>query len=416
MSRLLRRGPRGRVWAAVAALVVVAGVGTWLLTRGGASPAVAATTTAQATASTMKQTVSASGTIDAADTADLDFAVSGTVTSVLVAAGDHVKVGQALATIDPTALVAARAAAQASLTAADEQLTSDEDAGASAVQVAADKTAIVSAQASLDQASKDVDHATLRATIAGQVTSLNLAVGDVVGSSSGNGNGGNGNSGNSGSGGTGSSGSSSTSQVTITSTGSFVVDATVAAADVSQLKTGMQAQITATGVTDTIYGVVSSVGLVAQTSDSGAAVFPVTIKVTGNPSGVYAGTSATVAIIVQETPNVLTVPSRALKTSGSTTYVMKVVGGKAVRTTVTTGTTYGAETQVLSGLKDGDTVQVPGFTLPSGLSSRGTRSGNGGFGEGGFGGGGFGGGGGGGFGGGPEVFVQNGSGATGGKG
>ena len=406
MSRLLRRRS---MWAAVVALVVVGGVGTWLLTRGGAGPAAAATTTAQATTSTMKQTVAASGTIDAANTADLDFAVSGTVTSVLVAAGDHVKAGQALATIDPTALDAARTAAQASLTAADEQLTSDDDAGASAVQIAADRSAIVSAQASLNQATQDVDDATLRATIAGQVTSLDLAVGDVVsGSSTGSttGSGGKGSS----SGGTGSASSSaSSSQVTITSTGRYVVDATVPAGDVSQLKTGMQAQITATGVTETIYGVVSSVGLVAQTSDSGAAVFPVTIKVTGTPSDVYAGTSATVSITVKETPNVLTVPSRALKTSGSTTYVMKVVAGKPVRTTVTTGTTYGAQTQVRSGLKDGDTVQVPGFTLPSGFASRGTRIGGGA----GFGGAGFGD-----LGGGPQVFVQDGgpAGSTGGKG
>lgn len=389
MSRLLRRRS---VWAVVAALVVVAGVGAWLLTRGGASPAVAATTTAQATTSTMKQTVSATGTIDPAATADLDFAVSGTVTSVLVTEGQNVTVGQALATIDPAAAVAARTAAQASLTAADEQLTSDEDADASAVQIAADKTAIVSAQASLDQAKQNVDDATLRATIAGQVTSLDLAVGDVVGSSGGN----------------GASGSSdTTSSVTITSTGSYVVDATVSASDVGQLKTGMQAQITATGVTDTVYGVVSSVGLVAQTSDSGAAVFPVTVKVTGTPKDVYAGTSATVSIIVTETPNVLTVPSRALKTSGGTTYVMKVVGGKAVKTTVTLGTTYGAQTQILSGLASGDTVQVPGFTLPTGISSRGARSGSG---ETGFGGGGFGGNG-------PPVIIDGGpGGATGGKG
>ena len=144
------------------------------------------------------------------------------------------------------------------------------------------------------------------------------------------------------------------------------MDATVAAEDVDQLKKGMQAQVTATGVTDTIYGTVKTVGLVAQTNDSGAAVFPVTIEVTGKQKDLFAGVSATVTVIVKETPDVLTVVSRALTTEDNKTYVTQVVDGKQVKTEVKTGETYGMTTEITSGLEDGDTVVIPGFTAPTG--------------------------------------------------
>lgn len=380
MRRLLR-GRRSRWLAAVVVVMVVVGaVGGWLILRGGGSSAAAAPTTTQVTASTMKESVSATGTVDAAKTADLGFEVSGTVTKVYVKQGRTVSVGQALAKVDPTALVATRTAARASLSAAETQLTDDEDADASAVQLASDQSAIISARASLDQARTDVQNAVLRSTIAGQITSLDLTVGDLVGSGSGSGGSSSSSSGSSGS--TSSTSSSTTSsssaEVTVTSTGDYVVDATVAASEASELKKGLEAQVTVTGVTDTVYGTVSSVGAVAETDTSGAAVFPVTIKLTGDQSDLFAGASATASITVKETPNVLTVSSRALQTSGSTTYVMKMVDGQAVKTVVKTGTTYGAVTQILSGLTSGDTVQVPGFSPPAGAGTGRSTTGYGG--------------------------------------
>lgn len=409
MKRRLRRPGKRGLAILVAVLVVVGGLGAWLLTRGGGSAAPQAMT-AQATSGTVKQSVSASGTIEPAKTADLDFGVSGTVTKVYVAAGDKVTKGQALAKVDDTALVAARTAAQASYAAAVTQHTDDADAGASDVQLAADQTAELSAQSDLASAVQDVKNAVLRSTINGTVSSIDLAVGDVVGGSgssgstgSSTGSGSSGGSSLSNAASSSSSSSSSTSAVTVTSSNKYVVSATVSADEATQVKKGMQAQITATGSTATIYGTVSSVGMVAQTSSSGAAVFPVTIAVTGAQKGLYAGTSATASITVKQVQNVLTVSSRAIRSSGSSTYVMKMVGGKAVKTPVKIGTVYGATTQILSGLSSGDTVQIPGITLPSGSGSggtRGTRSGSGGFGgAGGFPSGGFGGGAGGSFGG-----------------
>ncbi len=333
-------------------LVVAAGGGGWLMTRD--SSGATASTTETVSSQTIQQTVSADGTIAARTTADESFAVSGTVTRVAVAEGDRVRKGAVLAVVDSDALVAAREAAESSLEAAESQLDDDQDAGASDVQLAADQANVVSARATLADARQAVDDATLRATVAGTVTSVGIGKGDSVGTST-----------------TAptvdtSTTSTETSAITIVSTGSFVVDATVAAEDVDQLKKGLQAEVSATGVDDTIYGTVSEVGLVAQTNDSGAAVFPVTIDVTGRQEDLYAGVSATASIVVKQVPDVLTVPSRALSTDDGATYVTRVVDGDEVRTEIEIGEAYGMSTEVTSGLEEGDEVVVPGFTRPTG--------------------------------------------------
>ncbi|MCW2764632.1 MAG: Membrane fusion protein macrolide-specific efflux system, partial [Nocardioides sp.] len=333
-SRLLLVGP-------LVLLVAVASTGAWMLTRD--SSAAVTPTTATVTSQTMKQTVAASGTIEPARTADLDFAVSGTVTSVKVAEGDRVTKGQALATINAAALTASRTATAASLAAAYTQLDTDTAAAASDTQLAADNAAIVAARADLTDAQDAVAAATLRSTIRGKVVSLTLAKGDVVGATGGASGGAA--TGASGGAATGTTTTTTTSAVTVVSSRRYVVAATVSAADVKSLKEGLQAEITPTGATAPVYGTVSSVGLVAQTNSSGAAVFPVVIDVTGAQKDLYAGTTADASIIVKQVEGVLTVPSRALQSDGSTTYVNRIVNGKTVKTTVKTGTAYGPSTE-----------------------------------------------------------------------
>jgi multidrug efflux pump subunit AcrA (membrane-fusion protein) len=390
----------------VAAAVLVAGGGSWLALAGGQG-----TSTQQITATvsrgTFKSTVTATGTITPAHDSTLTFTSSGTVTLVPVTVGQKVKKGAVLARIDDAALIAQRDAASSQVSAAETQLSSD--SGGTSAQIASDQASLDSARSQLTQAQDAVDNATLRAPFAGTVSAVGYAVGDTVGGSSSGGGSNNGNGNN--------SSSSSTSGITVISPDSLLVSANVSASDVTSLKTGMQATITPTGGTDTDYGVLTSVGVIASASDSGAAQFPVTIQVTGSTAGLYPGASASVAITTKEADNVLTVPTQALHSSGTTTYVYVIQGSKEVKTTVTVGTTYGLQTQVLSGLKVGDQVEVISFTRTGGGGTGTIRrglGGEGGFGGGGFGGGGFGGSGstGGGFGGGG--FSTGGNGVFGG--
>jgi hypothetical protein len=154
---------------------------------------------------------------------------------------------------------------------------------------------------------------------------------------------------------------------------SLEVDANVSAADVSRLKKGMQVEITPTGGGDVVYGTVSEVGVIATASDSGAAQFPVTVDVTGRPTGLYAGSTASLAITVKQATDVLAVSTQALHADGDQTFVYLVDGSKRTKRVITVGETYGMQTEVRSGLKEGDVVELISFSAPRGGNNGGTN-------------------------------------------
>jgi multidrug efflux pump subunit AcrA (membrane-fusion protein) len=375
------------VIAAVTALVVVGGGGAWAATRSSSSSA-AAPTLVSATSSTIRDSVSASGTIQPAQRADLSFAVSGTVTSLPVAAGDQVKAGATLAMVDSASLQSAVTSAQANVTATQDQLSTQQGAASSAVQIASTQAQLVDVQGKLTDARTALTAASMTSPITGTVAQVNIAMGDKLGSTASTGAGSG--SGASSSSGSGSSSSSSTAQIVVISTTSWMVTASVGSADLPRLKKGMQAEITPTGSATKIFGTVKSIGIVASSSSSGSATFPVTITVTGSPKGLYAGGAANVSIIVKQIENLLTVPTNALHTESGKTVVHQIINGAQVSTPVKIGTTYGPVTQILSGLKAGDKVVGTAFRN---AGAGGTRSRTGGGTGGAGGGGGFGGGG-----------------------
>ena len=394
---------RHTIIAAVIVLVVVGGGGAWAATRS-PSPTAAAPTLVSVTTSTIRQSVSATGTLQPAHRADLTFAVSGTVTSLPVVVGDTVRAGANLATVDTSSLETAVTSAQASVSATQDQLTAQQDAGASAVQIASSQAQLADAQAKLADSETALAAASMTSPIARTVAQVNIAVGDKVGgtasASSSSASGGGGSPSASGGGGSSPSSasastSSSTAQIVVISTTSWVVSASVGSADLPQLKKGQQAEITPSGSTTKVFGTVKSVGIIASSSSSGSASFPVTIAVTGSPKGLYAGGAVDVAIIVKQVENLLSVQTNAVHTEGGKTVVYQMKDGAQVSTPVKVGTVYGAVTQILSGLKAGDKVVATSFRPGGGRPSGGTGTRQGGGtgggvpGGGGFGGGGF---------------------------
>ena len=433
-------GPKRRKWftrrpaiiSATAVVAVAAGVGIWLATTSSSASTLITTTTTVQTVSTgtITQTVASSGTIEPSSQASLNFGQSGRVTAVDVTVGQTVTAGQALATIDGSSLTASLAQAQAVLANDQAQLSSDQAAGASSAQIASDQASVDSTQTQVTSAQTALSEATLTSTIAGTVASVSLTVGQQVsgsssssgstagssstsgsaagsGSSAGGGSfsGGGASSGAAGgasssSGSSSSSSSSSTSaQVVVVSTGSYIVNTTVGSTQIGQLKLGDQATVTVSGSTTPVYGTVGSIGLLATTT-SGVSTFPVVIDVTGSPTGLYGGSSATVSIVTQELPGVVVVPTTAIQYSGNGTTVTLDSNGSKVTRTVTIGAASGGNTQVTGGLSVGDKIYVTKITFHgatgagrSGLFGRtGGGFGGGGFGGGGGGGGGFGGG------------------------
>lgn len=371
---------RRRWWVAALVLVLAAGTTTvWLVRRGDGETVQRITATVQR--GTYKTTVSADGTIAPKREADLSFSSSGVVSAVLVEAGDRVHKGEVLARIDDATLLAQRTAAASAVTAAET--TAADDGSESAGQRAANDAALASARAQLEEAEQAVADAALTAPFTGTVSAVGVTVGDPVGSSGGSGGG---------SGMAATADTSASAAVSLISPRRLLVEASVSAADVSQVKKGMQVEITPTGGSAASFGVVSSVGVIASASSTGAATFPVTVEVTGKPTGLYPGASASVAITVKQAADVLAVPTQAVRGSGEETYVYVVDGGRRVRTTIAVGATYGVQTEVTSGLKEGDVVELASFRRPTGgtVTNRGGQSGlQGGFPAGGFPGGGL---------------------------
>jgi len=276
-----------------------------------------------------------------------------------------VKKGARLATVGADDLQASVDMAKASLDAAEEQLSSQESAGASDIQVASAKAQVAVAASTLQQAKQDRSDATLTAPFAGTVATVSIATGDNVGGS-----------GNA----VGSSGdaTASSAQIVLISTDAWKVDASLTTADLASVKKGLQVEITPSGTGTKVFGTVSSVGVIASSS-GGTATFPVTIAVTGRPTGLYAGGTADVVIIVKQLNDVLTVPTAAIRTVDGKTVVRRVLDGKEVDTPVTVGAVYGPSTQITKGLSAGDTVTIADIRLTGGGQRPGqnNRGGNG---------------------------------------
>ncbi len=168
--RRRRRPTRNQALVGLA-VVLAAAVGvvvTLVATSGGsASSSPLSVTTQRVTVSTgtMRQTVAASGTIQPAEQADLQFGVSGQVTAVDVAAGQKVTAGQVLAKVDPTALQDEVNAAQATLSSDQARLSTDQADAATASQIDSDQAAVTSATSQLSSAQTNLADANLTSTI-----------------------------------------------------------------------------------------------------------------------------------------------------------------------------------------------------------------------------------------------------------
>jgi multidrug efflux pump subunit AcrA (membrane-fusion protein) len=367
------------VLVAVIALVLGGGGAAWAKTRG--STATGSTTQfVAAKVATVTQTVAASGTIAAASEADLDFGAAGRVTAVLVATGDPVRKDQPLARIGRASLRADYDAAKAEREAAVDAVS--QDSGDSSAERSADAAQVTAATTAVKEARQALAGATLRSTIAGTVTSVDLTRGEQVSSGSSSSDTSSAATTTRGAGAstatsTTSSTSSTGSQVVVQSAGT-IVNGTVDDTDVQQVKPGQSVAITPDGATAPVSGVVRSVGSVPS-STSGVVAFPIVVRVSGHPSGVYAGAAATMTITTKHVSNVLEIPTLAVTYTGSTASVVVQQGGSTVKRTVTIGTTYGLESQVLSGVTAGEKVRVtiPSFGARTGRPGGGTGFGSG---------------------------------------
>ena len=440
-SKLPRRKRISMIVVPVLAIVVF---GVWWFAFRSSGGSSAAATTATATATTkqlatvtrgpMNDTVSAEGTVAAAQTDDLSFASAGTVTAVNVKAGDTVAAGEVLATIDFSALQAAVTSANSNLATAKAKLSNDETAGTSSAQITADQAIVTSANDALTTAYAAFVHSSLAANFNGTVAAVNITVGEQLSSggsggtsTTGSGSGSGQSSASIGSGSASrlgastSSSSTSTAQIQVVSNGDYTVQLAVDSTDITTVAVGQAATLTLSSASSAAGGgfggrgggfgggttggttattaapraragaatataTVTGVSKVA-TATSGVATYPVTISFKAPSTSFYVGSTVIGAITTAARPNVIQVPARAVTTvNGVSTVVLTTNGkldGPTETRTVTTGATSNGQIEITKGLQVGDKVieTLPNFAAL--LGRGGTGTGGGGFGGGG---------------------------------
>ncbi len=232
-------------------------------------------------------------------------------------------------------------------------------------QIAADQAAIDTAQAELTVAEQSLAEANLTSPINGTIVSVGINVGDTV------------------------SANSSTDVIVIIGTQSFEVAGTLSSSQVPSVKVGDSAGVQVDGIDGTMDGTVSQVGPV-QSGTSGY-TYPVVVALPPSATGLFTGSTANVVIATGAVANVVAVPTSAMQSLGSRSYVEMLSNGTLTRKVIKVGMVGDTYTQVLSGLTPGQSVVLADYAEPVPSSNTSTL---GGFGGGGFGGGGFGGGGG----------------------
>jgi HlyD family secretion protein len=200
------------------------------------------------------------------------------------------------------------------------------------------------AKAQRDLAQLKVNQGTLTAPIPGVLTQVNGVPGQSTG------------------GGSSTSGTTATSSAVnfdIVDDSELHIDVNVSESDAGNIKVGQVAAVTLDSVPgQPLQGSVQRINPVATTT-SNVTAFPVRIMLSPTSAPVRAGANATVQIVTNRLTNVLTVPSRAVQTVNGQQAVTVLFNNSTFLVPVRAGLTDGRNTEIVSGLNEGDTVVLP---------------------------------------------------------
>ena len=225
-------------------------------------------------------------------------------------------------------------------------------------QIASDQASIDSAEADLTNAEQSLNEATLNSPITGTVVSVDITVGDTVIADSG------------------------TEIITIIGTKSYEVQGTLDSSQVPSVKVGQSATVQVDGTDGSLDGTVSQVGPVQ--SSNGEYSYPVVVALPATNDALFSGSTANVVIDTGSVSNVVAVPTSAVETRGSSSYVIELDKGVLTTKVIKVGMVGDTYTQVLSGLSDGQSVVLADYAeaVPSSNTDLTNALGGGGFGGG----------------------------------
>ena len=168
-------------------------------------------------------------------------------------------------------------------------------------------------------------------------------------------------------------GSSTSNQkvATIKTEGMPIVSVNLSEIDVSVIELGQKAVITLDSIPDkTFIGKVIGVDRIGQTT-SGVTQYPAIIQLDSSSTEILPNMTVTTNIITDRKDNVLLVPLNTVQTQGGQSYVTVLVDGKSQSIPVEIGLSSDTQTEIVSGLNEGDLV-VSGSISSTGSQQNGT--------------------------------------------
>lgn len=219
--------------------------------------------------------------------------------------------------------------------------------------------AIEQAQSSLNTAWYSYQQASpiIYAPISGTVSGLSLQIGSVINSQS------------------SSNTSATTNKIANIKTDALpTLSINLTEIDVPKIKIGDKSTITFDAFSDkTFTGKVISIDMVGSVS-SGVTNYPTVILLDTNSNAILPNMGVSVNIITNTKDDVLLISSSAIKTnSDNTNYVQILKNGKPTDQTVEIGLASDSQTEIVSGLSEGDTV-VTSTTQATGITTQQTKS------------------------------------------
>lgn len=133
--------------------------------------------------------------------------------------------------------------------------------------------------------------------------------------------------------------------------------------DTVKVAKGQKARIVFDALPDKTF--VGQIGEIDQTpiEQSGVVSYEASLTMNKESERIFSGMTSAVEIIITEKTDVITVPNLAITSRKGKTFVQKIVDGKAEEVEVQTGMTDGKNTEIVSGLEDGDEIVKVDFSL-----------------------------------------------------
>jgi RND family efflux transporter MFP subunit len=193
------------------------------------------------------------------------------------------------------------------------------------------------ADIAVDQAQRALDDATLKAPYDGSVSSIDIQVGDFV--------------------------SSQLSAITLLTPGALKVSLAVGETDLPSLRVGMVGVMIFDALQDHPFPVViTRIGLGPKV-EQGVVTYAVEGALSGLGQGPAdrpaPGMNGSAVLVTEQHQDVLVVPNRAIRRRGDQVVVDVMVNGKVETRTIQTGLSDTDNTEVVSGLAEGDLLALP---------------------------------------------------------